>query len=182
MKKLAIALCLTASVLTALGQGSLNFNNRVTAAGVDAPVTLAGTGAGVMGPDFVAQLYVLNPSSGSLEAVGSPAAFRTTAAGAGYLSAGTVTVSFLAPGADATVMMKAWAAADGASFEDAFAAKGTVGQSGSFTVALGGAGTPPSTPADLVGLQSFQVQAVPEPSTIALGLLGLAALALRRRK
>jgi hypothetical protein len=34
----------------------------------------------------------------------------------------------------------------------------------------------------MIGLESFAVVPVPEPSTIALGLLGAAFLLLRRRK
>jgi len=44
-------------------------------------------------------------------------------------------------------------------------------------LALGG-GTPPLT----LGIRSFQLTVVPEPSLIALGALGLGALLLRRRK
>jgi len=44
-------------------------------------------------------------------------------------------------------------------------------------LALGG-GTPPPT----LGIRSFQLTVVPEPSLIALGALGLGALLLRRRK
>lgn len=40
----------------------------------------------------------------------------------------------------------------------------------------------PNTPTGLVGLTSFNLTIVPEPSVIALGALGLGALLLRRRK
>lgn len=57
------------------------------------------------------------------------------------------------------------------------------GISAPFTVTLGGAGTPPSPaaalPADFSGVS---LVAVPEPSTIALAILGGAALFFRRRK
>jgi hypothetical protein len=60
----------------------------------------------------------------------------------------------------------------------------TLGYSPLFTVqqSLGGYGTPPSTPPSLLGLQSFQLYAVPEPSTIALGVLGAGCLFLLRRR
>jgi hypothetical protein len=54
------------------------------------------------------------------------------------------------------------------------------GKSTAITVTTGGAGSPPSLPANLVGLTSFSL--VPEPSTYALLALGAAALFLRRRK
>jgi len=41
---------------------------------------------------------------------------------------------------------------------------------------------PPNTPPNMVGLQSFSLTVVPEPSVIALGALALGALLLRRRK
>jgi len=50
---------------------------------------------------------------------------------------------------------------------------------------LGGFGSPPSTPGDLVGIQSFSLinpaGVVPEPSTIALGVMGIGAFLARRR-
>ena len=178
MRKLAIALCLTASVLTALGQGSINFNNRVTAVGINAPVDFAG--ALVTGPEYVGQLFVNN--AGSFEAVGAPVEFRTGAA-AGYINGGSVSVSFVAPGASADVIMRAWATASGADWDAASTnPNGIFGESNQISIATGGAGSPPSLPADLVGLNAFTLTQVPEPSTVALGLLGLAALALRRRK
>lgn len=48
---------------------------------------------------------------------------------------------------------------------------------------LGGTGDPPVTTPNLVGLTSFNLTIVPEPSAIALGVLGLGTLMfLRRRK
>jgi len=49
---------------------------------------------------------------------------------------------------------------------------------------LGGpvAGNPDAAPASLLGFNGFTMYVVPEPSTIALGVLGVGALLLRRRK
>jgi hypothetical protein len=48
---------------------------------------------------------------------------------------------------------------------------------------LGGTGTPPAATPDLQGLQSFSLAtATPEPSTIALGVIGASAFLFRRRK
>jgi len=61
------------------------------------------------------------------------------------------------------------------------------GQSGIFSPAFPLGGTPagggtPITPPNLAGLNSFNIAPVPEPGVIALGVLGLGALLLRRRK
>lgn len=182
MKRTAIALSLALTALTALGQGTLNFNNRVSADGINAPVTYEGVG--VAGPAYLAQLYVFNPSTSAYVAVGAPTAFSSNVALKGYVNGGEVTVPFLAGGASAQVLMKAWNAAAGASFEAAAAnvAAGIVGQTAApITVVLGSG--PPNTPPNMIGLQGFAVTAViPEPSTIALGLLGVAGLLIRRRK
>jgi len=179
MRKLAVGLCVTAMSFAALGQGTINFSTYEPGGGVNAAVTLNGDRLNVDGAAYLAQLYVNDGSS--FVAVGSPVEFRAGAA-AGYVVPSTVTVDFVAPGASADVIMKAWAAADGASFEEA-APVGTSGASDIFNIAaLGGAGSPPSLPAYMANLTGFEMTVVPEPSTLALGLLGLAAFALRRRK
>jgi len=172
MKKLLlVAACIVATV-GALAQGQVNFNNKVGTSVVapvydtDGTTTLAGTA-------FSAQLYA-GTSADSLSAVGSVLSFRTGAA-AGFVSGGgAVTVPFTTAG---FFQMRAWESAGGASYEAAVAAGKHFGKSETFSV------TPtvaPATPADLVGLKSFSL--VPEPTTMALGLLGAAALAFIRRK
>jgi len=161
---LALAACVCALAVSAYGQGTLNFNNRVTSAGLDSPVFDVG-GTTKLSEGF-AQLVV----NGT--AVGDPTAMKTAAA-AGYFGGGTATIASVAPGATASIQVRAW---KGAATFDAAVTKGT---SEAFNVTLGGAGSPPSLPANLIGLKSFSL--VPEPSTIALGLIGAAALMLRRR-
>jgi hypothetical protein len=181
MKKLLLVGSLLLSGLMAFGQGTVLFNNRVSGV-LDAPVFVGDlAGAKADGATYWGQLYA-GPDAGSLAAVGAPVAFRT-GAGAGYISGGTVTIASVAPGANAVIELRAWDGTKGATYEAASAAGGGfyVGKSAQITIATGGSGTPPSLPANLVGLQSFAI-AVPEPSTIALGLLGAAALLIRRRK
>lgn len=164
MKKiLALAACVCALAVSAYGQGTINFNNRVTSAGLDAPVFDVG-GTTKLSEGF-AQLVVNGTAL-------DQTAMKTGAA-AGYFGGGSVTIASVAPGATASVQVRAW---KGAATYDAAATKGI---SEAFNVTLGGAGSPPSLPANLVGLKSFTL--VPEPSTIALGLIGAAALLLRRR-
>jgi hypothetical protein len=177
MKKLLlVAACIVATV-GALAQGQVNFNNTGPAiGGTGAPVFDTDGTTLLAGTDYLAQLYA-GPDAGSLAAVGVATAFRT-GAGAGFIVGGTVATPSVAPGAAASVQMRAWKASDGATFEAAQAA-GLWGMGNIISVTTGGAGVPPSLPANLTGLTSFSL--VPEPSTIALLALGAAALFLRRR-
>jgi hypothetical protein len=186
MKKVILTLCSILVVVGAYAQGTVNFNNRVTGSGIDAPVFVGAIGgAKADGTAYLAQLYA-GPSDTALAAIGEAVAFRTGAA-AGYVTvaASTRTIGTVAPDAIARVQIRAWAVASGATYELASAAGGLVGQSGILGIKTGGAGSPPSLPADLVGLTSFAIAGgpvIPEPSILALGALGGLALLLRRRK
>jgi hypothetical protein len=181
MKKVILTL---GSILVAIGayaQGSVNFNNRVTASGIDAPIYIGavGTGTKAEGAAYLAQLYA-GASDATLAAIGAAVPMRT-GAGAGYVTSAVLAIPTVAPGADARVQIKAWATASGANYEAALAAGGQVGASSIITVKTGGAGSPPGLPADLVGLQPFAISGggtpvVPEPSILALGALGGLAL------
>jgi hypothetical protein len=91
-------------------------------------------------------------------------------------------------GAVATLSLAAWYNAGNTitSLSAAQAAQVPWGQSPTFVLSALGepAGAGPSTPAEnLIGLQSFSVVSpVPEPSTIALGVMGISAFLIRRRK
>jgi hypothetical protein len=135
----------------------------------------------IAGANFLVDVLVKNPTSGNFEAVlRNGAAFSgvapLTGANAGLFNASGMSVPFIAPGAGAEMMVRAWDVTSGATFASALY-KGDV----TFTVAaLGGAGTPPSLPATLANFTSFAL--VPEPSTYALAALGLGSLLLFRRK
>jgi len=174
MKKTLAALAALLVTVGTYGQGTLTFNNRVIP-DVDAKVSNPdGTGVGA---GFTAQLYIVNGTS--LTAITPSTTFRTASAAAFYYvnDPGVVTVNGVAGGASVTLRMRAFNGAD-------YASSTIRGESNDFTIVLGGAGSPPSTPATLIGLQGFSVKnvAVPEPTTIALGVLGLGALLIRRRK
>jgi hypothetical protein len=189
IKKLAITVATLAFVASGFAQGVVSNSNRDTTRGVDAPVF---QGDGVTGLDsgYVAQLYG-GADAGSMVAIGSIVPFRD-GTGAGYWNAPLaertegVAVAGVAAGGDATFQVFAWEAGFASLGEAQAAGITTWGQSEIFTAAVGSpalAGPPavPAAPTALVGLTSFSLN-VPEPTTIALGLMGLGLVALRSRK
>ena len=162
------------------GQGTVNFANRVTGF-VDAPVFGIDGITKLIGASYMAQLYA-GATVNSMAPVGDPLPFRT-GTGAGYINTSGVdptrTIPGVAAGAVAFVKVVAWDTMWGATYETAWWSNGA---SSVFALTTGGGGVPPGPPANLVGLQSFIVGWIPEPSSMALGLLGAAVLFLRRRK
>jgi hypothetical protein len=178
MKKLLFITALVAAAVGAQAQGTVNFNNHNTGAGIDQPVYDIGNTTKISDPNIVAALFLNDVQQGDA------APFRTGAA-AGYWSISpdsTRTITGAAAGASVTLTVKAWDSTKGSTYAAAVTAGGKYGSSDPFTVQLGGQGPsgPPAVPADMIGFKSFSL--VPEPSTIALGALGAAALLLRRRK
>jgi len=177
MKKLIIIACSLITALAAHAQGTVSFNNRVTASGINAPI-LKPNGLGVSGTEGFAALYG-GASEASMVLLGSPVNFRTGAA-AGFVLATDTTrvVPGVVGGQSAFFQVKAWLG-NAASYELAT----DRGNSTVFSAKTGGIIDPgtglASTPADLVGLQGFTI---PEPSTLALAGFGVAALLMRRRK
>lgn len=185
MKKLLLVAACTVASLAALAQGTVNFNNSPSAiGGAGAPISDIDGVTKLAGTTFMAVLYA-GPSAGALAPIGATLTFRT-GAGAGFFNTtGQDTsriIGTVAPGAVATIQVRAWENTSGAitSWDLATAAGVKTGQSAIFTVTTGGVGSPPSLPANLVGLTSFSL--VPEPATYALLALGAGALLLRRRK
>lgn len=182
------------AALPALGQGSLNFYNSGSATGKtdgSNKITDAATGLQLTGTGYWAQLYFSTTQTGNYTALGTPVNFRTAAQGTTF--AGVVlapTANTIVPGSPAGssvwVVMKAWEGAAGSTYDSVAAANGKIGASNPLLVGpLGGpnpAGGTDILPANLTGFTGFAIVAVPEPSTIALGLLGAAGLLIRRRK
>jgi len=175
MKKLLITVAaVMLSLAATYGQGQVNFATRITSKGINARVfNPDGTTPAIGTSGAMAGLYLVTggvvgsaPIAGSVTPFQSPPSLFT-----GYVTPVTVTIPGVAEGANATLLFRAWV---GDSFEGA-TIKGEM--TAPFTVATGGGVNPA---ADLVGIQGFTM--VPEPSTIALGVLGAAALLLRRRK
>jgi len=173
MQRHFAALLGTALAVSAFGQGQVNFNNYVPGATlpVNAPITLTyGAGAGSI-PGMKAQLFLMLGSTKI--AVGDVTTFRTSPAAAQfYINGITVIVPGVDVGGSATFVMRAY---NGVTYESSL----IYGESAPVTITLGG-GT--SVPADLTGLQGFYVTPLPEPSFLALGLLGAGIFLMRRRQ
>jgi hypothetical protein len=181
MKKLIIAFAaVVITAATTFAQGELNFSTRNTLAGVNAPVTLGTATGDGPGPTYSAALYTVNGTTLTL-IPSSVTTFQAPGAGAAaalakYVNPVVVQVPGVAGGATATLRMRAWLTSAG-SFD---AASNTQkGEGGNFQVTLSAA---PNPPADLPSSITGFVIPVPEPSVIALGVLGAAALLIRRRK
>jgi len=212
MKKLTVIALATIISVSAFGQGQINFNNRVTTAGgVVAPVygvnpaaplvRISGnatTNGGsqnytgiplVAGTNFSAQVFY-GPAGTAADALQPAAAstivpFRSTAATGGFImnQAAAVTLNGVDFGQTGVIQMRVWDNQGGAITSWAAAvARGDVatGFSDPFNVTMSANASIP--PPNMVGLTSFNLTVVPEPSVIALGALALGALLLRRRK
>jgi len=159
----------------ALAQGDLNFAGRIREL-YDAPVFLC-DGTPAAGDQYRVQLYA-GVTVNSLAPIGDALPFRTGAA-AGYWTATARTIDTVDATGHVYVQIRAWATAAGPTFEAAAATGVGFGFSNIITVIPQVAPTPP---ADLVGLASFSITCIPEPSTVLLAVLGSVPFLLRRRR
>jgi len=184
MKKLLITLAAVLVSVSSFAQGTVIFNNRTQTG--DAPVSRPG-GAGA-GAGITAQLYIQTTPGGLFTPLSPTTTFRTSSPAATFFvnEINPFAVTGVLPGQSATFKLVAYDTTAG-SYEAATAPGSAFlnGESAAFTIAqLGGTpvgGAPIPTPS-LNGLQGFQLTIVPEPSTIALGVLGGAALLYHNRK
>ena len=193
LKKALLTLAVVGMTVVAYGQGQVNFNTRIL--GTSAQVYSA-PGVLASGTGFYAQLFAadgVGQAEGSLVAVGSAVNFRTSA-NAGYVQeTGTASPSGQAVnttvnvtsvnGGAVTLQLRAWSSAF-STYAAAVAGGGVYGKSALLSLASTGnpnATPTPGLPVNLDGLTGFTM--VPEPSTIALGVLGVGSLLfIRRRK
>lgn len=179
-----------ALVSSSYGQGQVAFENYAT--DVNAPVTFATAGTSgattvtageAVGSEFTALLlYSLNGGSTWETLASSATPFLSTdgnsGSGAGYFLGGAVTLPDYTSG---SVMFQV-EAYSGASYGLAGFWSGT---SATFSEASISSGALPPPPTHLTTMTPWAVSynAVPEPTTLALGALGgMALLAFRRRK
>jgi len=158
----------------AYGQGQFLFNTHDVAFGNNVTFTL--NGALATGSDLWVDVLA-GKDAASLAVVGDKLPLNRTGAGAGYTNpfSGIYTVAGMAGGSVATVGYRAY---QGASFAAATAKSDL--QTASSTITLSEPPTPPGEV--LLGAKAVGIVTVPEPGTLALGLLGLGSLlAIRRR-
>jgi hypothetical protein len=147
-----------------------------------------------VGTDFTVELYGAagyNTPLASLQPLSQYTSSLTTSGTYG----GTFVAVYPSPdagipsttGNQATIALYAWYSLGGLTLAEDQAGSGPWGVSPTDNItALGNLGSPASTPEDMLGLQSFSLEAptvaTPEPSTIALAVMGASALLFRRRK
>jgi hypothetical protein len=208
MKKALVAsiLGIAATVGSSHAQGWIYFNNysataggQVTYGNTTSDQTSLGGLAGTPVTDANVELqlfYAIGTfgSTSSFLAAATPGVTTfidsgATYAGGGYYEGGTQTIAGWTALDTVTFMVEAWETS-GPLAGATFATSGLAGESGLWTEVAGspagGNGVQPTTdPAQFFnsGPPAMTIDTVPEPSTIALGGLGMASLlALRRRK
>jgi len=168
MKKKLALLAVLAMASSAYAQGIITFFslNEVTKSAA------AGGGTAGSGPTaYTAGLFLASD-------VTTPLATTDFVSGTGFLNAIDVTVPGFGVGSSPTFVVRAWETGK------TFATSPTTGQHAPFVAGpLGGPNppNPPQTPPDL-GANFTGFQITPEPSTYALGIAGLGALAMMRRR
>jgi hypothetical protein len=188
MNLIHAALAVLLTTVSCFGQGQVNFANRVGAGGsiLNSPVTIIGTQDGP-GPDYSVQLVLLE-ANGSLTPLTPISTFNKPGTGAAAIASQfwapkTVDIPGHFAGESLMFVVQAWLTSQG-SYDNATASGFGYFHSDPFTAVIGGAfsdpNVPPSTPANLLNLKSFN-SILPEPSTVTIGLVGAVALAVFRR-
>lgn len=149
MKERIAALCALALALTVRAQGTVNFANLSPGAGLNAPIYLS-DGVTRATSSYTAELL----AGPQLNLVRSLATTTFLSGAPGYFVGGTVTVSNVAPGATAWCVLQVWLTQAG-SFSNAYATFQPCTASGPFKVVTGGYGSPPTSPAALLGITNM---------------------------
>jgi len=201
MKKTLVIALLALGTVSGFSQGQVSFRNN------DPYQTVAPTAANghadrlvyytdntlLTGTNWVAQLYYATGSgvaASSLTFISGdvPSKFRVAGVADGTWSGTTKTFATIPQNTPMTLQVRVW---DGslystyASASDPLSAPAgphITGESVTFNYTTPSGAPPPTSGLYMEGLQSFTLHAAPEPSTIALGLLGAASLLVVRRR
>jgi hypothetical protein len=148
----------------------VNFAN--VGVGVNAPVFDIDGTTRLAGNQYMAQLLINGTAIATTPFL--------TGGNAGYFLGGTKVLTGVTSGSTVTATIQAWDTATGASFD---AALNKTSADWQLTIVGDTAVSPNVPPAALVGMPTgLSLVAVPEPTTIALAILGGVALLFRRRK
>jgi hypothetical protein len=186
MKKLVVLIVLLGGIFTGLPQGYVTFLNNVAFATPDPTggnrlVWLdAIGGTKLTGTQYTAELYS-GPDANSLQPLPlSLARFRpatTIQPGTWNFAAGSVTLPGVDSGQSTMLQVRVWENASGSVPYDEAVVK-NASNVFRYTVPVVGDTTPFGS--FMIGLQSFAL--VPEPSAVALSVLGIAGLLLVHRR
>jgi len=178
MKKLFIAAATVGASVGAFAQGTISFQDATIAP----KIYVQTPGGSSLAPQkaFTVSLYWASASGGTLAPIFTGLA-NVAADGDFYFSTAVSTPTQTAPGGTAEFEVVGWTGT-WADLATAKANNALTGNSNPFLNSTGGAGTPAGTPVNLTGWSGNVLLTAPEPTTIALGGLGAAALLLFRRR
>lgn len=170
MKKLIIAALAIAAATTMYAQGTISMASKNALTYTDKACAVLGVDSGTkVGSEITGTLYYEGNVVASQAFNGVNA---KTGAPTGKMAGAVITSDIVPAGTAVTFTLHA---------QDATGLY--QGDSAPFTYNTGNpAGTPPTTPDAKLDYADFQVDYVPEPTTIALGILGLSSLLVFRRR
>ena len=197
MKKLLLTAAALIVTLNMYGQGQGIVNFATVGVTDDKRIWVnttdrVGDGAKAGGAAYSVALY-WGPAGSTtdigFQQVGPAGSFLNTATTTGTFNAGGRTITYqgnTAGGAVLSLQARAWLTSSGATYEEALLnPNGQVGKGRPFDVDTKDPGIPteqPPTIGQQAGWNGFSITPVPEPSAIALGLLGAGALLMLRRR
>jgi hypothetical protein len=177
MKTTLAILLATGCAASCFGQGLVYFSNHSAFVTTADRLVRAPGGMPLANTDFVAQLY-FGPDASSLQPVAAvPSHFMPISTSSpGLWFGGIRTLSGFPAGSTATLQVRVWNISLYPTFEQAVTAGGVYGQSLPFLYTVPAAPLPPPQAFYMDNFRGFQL--VPEPSSVALLLIGAAAFFL----
>jgi hypothetical protein len=188
MKKLVTTAACVMAAAAAFGQGTFSFNSNIGATPGVAPDNSIFLSNGTTPADSPYQAEVAIGTGTTLSALTLYPASITAITG-GYIFGPTLTITPSTPGSTVAFDILVWNSANGSTFAAASAVTGAVfGSSGVIQGYSLGGPNPTGGPTLIAGnpaFNSFKLGSgtiTPEPTTLALGAMGLGAMLLARRR